>query len=161
MQCSSFQPVSFTWTGEALALAAFYSVSAQCLVQWMPFGASKEYYNIPVMRIRNHHHETCFSAGITFADHRLGYAWKLTCLVYLMFVFSECIALFLGSLSVVVTNYDSTMVTRVASLPLSGFSARCRLLLNKWQSFGNIPFLINYPRIGILAWSLQSLQTLR
>ena len=112
----------------------------------MPFGVSKEYYIIEVMRIRNHHHETWFSAGITASICRseVGYAWELTRLVYLMLVFSECIVLFLGRLSVVVTSHDSTMVTRVVSLPLSGFSVLYRLLLNKCQDLGCILFLINY-----------------
>lgn len=50
-----------------------------------------------------------------------------------------------------ITNYDSTVVTRVASLPLSGLSALYGLLLNICQSLGYVLFLINYLGIGILA----------
>lgn len=49
------------------------------------------------------------------------------------------------------TNYDSTEVTRVVSLPSSGFSALYRLLLNKCQSPGYVLFLINHLGVGILA----------
>lgn len=54
---------------------------------------------IQIMRIRSHHCETCFSAGTAAAIYRsqVGCAWKRTCLVYLILVFSECLLLFLGS----------------------------------------------------------------
>lgn len=152
VQCFSFQSV-FTSHRllNALCLTAFY-VSAQYLHSEWLLGFLRSII-IQVMRIRNHHHETCFSAGITASICRsqVGYAWKLTSLVCLTLVFSECIVLFLGKLSAVVTNYDSTMVTRVVSLPLSGFSALYGLLLNKCQSLGYVLFLINYLGIGILA----------
>lgn len=80
---------------------------------------------IQIMRIKNHHCETCLSAGIAARIYRsqVGCAWKLTSLVYLILVFSECLVVFLGRLSVVVTSHDSTMVPGVVSLPSAGFFA--------------------------------------
>lgn len=102
--------------------------SAQYLAPYLPsecLWGSLRIIVIQIMRIRNQHWETCFSAGIAARIYRsqLGCAWKRTCLVYLIFVFSDCLVLFLGRLSVVVTSHDSTMVTGAVSLPLAGFFA--------------------------------------